>query len=109
MPVKREWHAASNGPDVLDVTMIMNAIGTLHSAHVALVVSPGQTSSGSPVDLAMSALFDVLPGSSLPAAVGVHSTWPNSKGTSFWGECYNLAWTLDHQISLEYQNEELWK
>lgn len=106
---KKEWRESSNGPDCLDVTMVMSAIGALHSAHVALIVSPGTTIPGSSVDLAMSALFDVLPGSSLPAGVGAHSSWPNKKGTSFWGEVYNLCWMLDEEISKVYKNESLWK
>jgi len=106
---KTEWRASSNGPDCLDVAVIMRAIGQLHSAHVALIVSPGDQASGSPVDLAMSAIFETLPGSSLPKTVGVHTTWPNGQGTSFWGEGYRLAWTLDEEIGRTYKNETLWE
>lgn len=105
----KKWQQSGNGPDCLDVMMIVQAIGTLHSGHVALIVSPDGTSSMTSVDIAMSILMDVLPGSSLPAAIGVHSSWPNKKGTSFWGECYNLAWVLDEEISKVYKQENLWK
>ena len=106
---KKEWRESSNGPDVLDVMTILGAIGTLHSGHVALIVSPGGSGSGTTVDIAMSMLLDVLPGSALPSAIGVHSEWPNKKGTSFWGECYSLAWVLDEEIGKTYKNEELWR
>ena len=106
---KKEWRASSSGPDVLDVMAVMSAIGTLHSAHVALIVSPDATSPGTSIELAVSALFDVLPGSSIPSGVGAHASWPNKKGTSFWGEVYALAWALDEEISKVYKNEELWK
>ena len=106
---RKEWREHSNGPDILDVTVIMKAIGSLHSAHVALILTPTETGSDTSVDMAMSAIFDVLPGSSLPAGVGAHSSWPNKKGTSFWGEAYSLCWVLDEEISKVYETESLWK
>lgn len=109
MKGKKEWRASSNGPDVLDVTTMMAAIGTLHSAHVALIVSPSGTGSPTSVDLAMSALFDRLPGSSLPEGVGCHATYPSKDGESFWGLAFKLCWQLDEAISQVYQQESLWK
>jgi len=106
---KKEWRESSNGPDTLDVMTILQAIGTLHSGHVALIVSPDGAGSATTVDIAMSMLLDVLPGSPLPSAIGVHSTWPNKNGTSFWGECYRLAWILDEEISKVYKQEALWE
>jgi hypothetical protein len=106
---KKEWRESSSGPDCLDVNVLMAAIGSLHTAHVALIVSPAGTGSPTSVDIAMSALLDVLPGSSIPSAVAAHAEWPNKKGTSFWGECYNLAWVLDEEISKVYKQESLWK
>lgn len=105
----KKWQQSGNGPDCLDVMTIVAAIGTLHSGHVALIVSPAGNGSPTSVDLALSILLDVLPGSALPAAIGVHSDWPNRKGTSFWGECYSLAWILDEEISKVYGQESLWK
>lgn len=105
----KKWRDATSGPDCLDVMTILQALGTLHSGHVALIVSPGGTGSPTSVDMAMSMLLDVLPGSALPAAIGVHAEWPNRSGTSFWGECYKLAWYLDEEISKVYQNEKLWE
>lgn len=105
----KKWQQSGSGPDCLDVMVIIQAIGTLHSGHVALITSPAGTGSPTHVDIAMSMLLDVLPGSALPAAIGVHSEWPNRKGTSFWGECYALAWVLDEEISKVYQQEGLWK
>ena len=106
---KKEWRASSNGPDTLDVTAMMSAIGTLHSGHVALIVSPGGTGSPTTVDLAMSIILDVLPGSALPSNIAAHTTWPNANGTSFWGEAYRLCWILDEEIGKVYKQESLWK
>jgi len=106
---RKEWRASSNGPDTLDVTAMMSAIGTLHSGHVALIVSPAENGSATTVDLAMSILLDVLPGSALPSNIAAHTTWPNANGTSFWGEAYRLCWILDEEISKVYQNGRLWE
>lgn len=106
---RKEWRASSNGPDTLDVTAMMLAIGTLHSGHVALIVSPGENGSATTVDLAMSILLDVLPGSALPSNIAAHTTWPNANGTSFWGEAYRLCWILDEEIGKVYKQESLWK
>lgn len=109
MTAKKEWRESTSGPDVLDCGVMMKAIETLHSAHVALIVSPGGTSSGSPVDVALSVIFETLPGSALEGGIGVHSEWPDKQGRSFWGLVYDLTWRLDHEISKVYKNETLWK
>jgi hypothetical protein len=109
MSVNKVWRASSNGPDLLDCTAMMSAIGTLHSAKVACIVSPDGIGSPTSVDVALSALFETLPGSALDGGVALHATWPDSEGRSFWGLVYDLLYKLDNEISKVYQNEELWK
>lgn len=109
MSVKKEWRESSKGPDTLDVTALLSAIGTLHSGHVALILSPAGNGFATSVDIAVSIILDVLPGSSLPSNVAVHSEWPDKQGRSFWGLCYNLCWQLDEEISKVYNQEALWK
>jgi hypothetical protein len=109
MATKKEWRESTTGPDVLDCAVIMKAIETLHSAHVAVIVSPGGTGSGTPVDVALSVLFEVLPGSALKDGIGLHAEWPDKQGRSFWGLVYDLCWRLDAEISKVYTNETLWK
>ena len=109
MEKRKKWREPLSGPDCLDVMVILQAIGTLHSGHVALILSPAGIGSPTSVDIAASILLDVLPGSSLPAAIGAHASWPNKSGSSFWGECYKLAWTLDEEVSKVYKQESLWK
>lgn len=104
---KREWRESSNGPDCLDVAIVMSAIESLHGCHVALIVTPATAGSAMSVDMAMSGLFDSLPDTELAAAVGAHTAWPNKKGTSFWGEAYALCWTLDEAISKAYKQRSL--
>lgn len=109
MATKKEWRESSTGPDVLDCAVMMGAIQALHSAHVAVIVSPPGIGSPTSVDVALSALFDLLPGSQLPEAVAVHGSWPDKEGRTFWGLVYDLCWRLDHEVSKVYKNESLWK
>src|SRR6185436_4417936 len=101
---KKEWRASSSGPDILDVNALMAAIGTLHSGHVALIVSPGGTGSPTTLDLAMSIILDVLPGAALPSTTAAQTTGPNANATAFWGEAARVCWILDEEISKVYQN-----
>ena len=109
MPVKKEWRESSNGPDALDCGTMMAALQALHSAHVAVIVSPAGIGSPTGVDIAASALFETLPGSALNGGVGVHANWPNREGQTFWGCVYGLLFKLDVEIGKVYQNETLWK
>ena len=109
MKGKKEWHASSNGPDVLDVAAMMRALETLHSAHIAVIVSPAGPGSPTSVEVVMSALLEVLPGSALSGGVACRGTYPDPAGRSFWGLCYNLCWQLDEELGKTYTNESLWK
>jgi len=106
---KKEWRESSDGPDIMDVMTMIGALEALHSAHVALIVSPHGTGSGIGADINLNAIFEVLPGSSLPAGVGVGIEYPGKYGESFWGMVYSLCWKLDEEISKVYKNESLWK
>jgi len=109
MTVKAGWEKSTNGPDWIDVEMLMRAMGGLHSGHVALIVSPDGIGSSGGVDVAASMLFDVLPGSSLPASVAVHKRWPCVTHTMLAAHGFSLLHELDYEISKVYKNESLWK
>lgn len=87
----------------------MRALEGLHSAHVALIVSPVGTGSTGGVDVAASALFDVLPGSALPYAVAINKGWPCNTHKTLAAHCFNALHELDYEIGKTYQNEALWK
>jgi len=106
---KAGWEKPTNGPDWIDVESLMRAIGTLHSGHVALIVSPRGTGSSGGVDVAASIILDVLPGSALPASVVVDSPWPCSTSKTLAAHGFKLLHELDFAISKVYQNESLWK
>jgi len=106
---KSQWAKSTNGPDWTDVEMLMRALGALHSAEVAIVISPAGLGSSGGVNVAASAIFNVLPGSALPATVVVNQDWPcNSHGTLV-GHAFNALHVLDYRIGQTYKNEKLWE
>ena len=106
---KAGWEEPTTGPDWIDVEMLMRAIGGLHSGNVAVIVSPDGTGSSGGVDVAASMLFDVLPGSSLPANVAVTKRWPCSTHKTLAAHAFALLHELDFEISKVYRNESLWE
>jgi len=109
MTRKTGWEDPSRAPDWIDVETMMRALGALHSGHVAVIVSPDGTGSTGGVDVGVSMLFDVLPGSSLPADVAVHKAWPCGTHTTLATHAFALLYDLDYEISKVYRQEALWK
>jgi hypothetical protein len=105
---KTGWEEPTNGPDWIDVEMLMRAIGGLHSGHVAVIVSPDGIGSSGGVDVAASMIFDVLPGSSLPASVVAHGKWPCKDHKTLAAHAFATLHQLDFEISKVYKNESLW-
>lgn len=93
----------------MDVESLMRAIGGLHSAHVAVVVSPNGTGFGTGADVVASAIFDLLPGSQLPASVTARGSFPCSTHTTLAALAFSLLHSLDYEIGKVYQNDSLWK
>jgi hypothetical protein len=106
---KDGWEKSTSGPDWIDVEMLMRAIGGLHSGHVALILSPVGIGSSGGLDVAASMLFDVLPGSSLPATVAVHTSWPCNTHKTLAAHSFSLMHDLDYEIGKVYKNEAIWK
>jgi len=109
MTAKKQWAKSTNGPDEVDVEMMMRAIGALHSGHVGLMCSPAGTGSSGGVMVTATMMFDVLPGSSLPKAVTAESLYPCKECGTFWGHVFSVLHALDYKIAQVYQNEALWK
>lgn len=109
MTRKAGWEDPTTGPDWIDVETLMRAIGALHSAHVAVIVSPAGTGSSGGVDVVASAIFDLLPGSSLPPSVAVQKSWPCGTHAKLAALAFSLLHELDFAISKVYQNDSLWK
>lgn len=87
----------------------MRALQVLHSAHVAVIVSPAGTGATGGLDVAASAIFERLPGSQLPASVVVNKLWPCATHNSLAALAFSLLHELDFEISKVYQTDSLWK
>lgn len=108
MAAKKQWAKSTNGPDELDCETLMRAMGALHSGHVGLMFSPLGTGATGGVLVAAMMNFDVLPGSSLPAAVVAEGPFPCAECGSFWGHAFSVLQALDVKIGEVYKNESLW-
>lgn len=100
---------STNGPDWTDVEMMMRAMGSLHSGRVGLTILPLGIGSSGGLSIACSMMFDVLPGSSLPAVVSTESTWPCNSHADLVAHVFGGLHRLDFEISKVYSNEVLWK
>lgn len=109
MAKKAQWAKSTNGPDWTDVETHMRALEALHSAHVAIIVSPAGTGFSGGVQVVASAIFERLPGSQLPASVTAMKGWPCATHARLSELAFSLLYTLDFEISKVYKNEKLWK
>jgi len=109
MTRKAGWEEPSTGPDWIDVESLMRAIGALHSAHVAVIVSPSGTGFSGGVEVAASAIFERLAGSSLPSNVAVNKAWPCNTHKALAAHAFSLLHELDFEISKVYENAKLWE
>jgi hypothetical protein len=106
---KKGWEEPTNGPDWIDVEMMLRSLSALHSGRAGLTVLPRGTGSNGGLSVACSMMFDVLPGSSLPAIVSTESTWPCADHKTLAAHAFAGLHQLDYEISKVYKNEELWK
>ena len=106
---KNQWAVSSNGPDWTDVETLIRAIGALHSAHVAVILSQCGIGSSGGISVVASALFERLPGSQLPPSVQVKAEWPNATHATLEGVAFAQLYALDYEISRVYEQSSLWK
>jgi hypothetical protein len=100
---------STNGPDWIDIEMMMRAMGSLHTGRVGVTILPLGIGSSGGLSIACSMMFDVLPGSQLPPVVSTESTWPCNSHADLVGHVFAGLHTLDYEISKVYKNEALWK
>lgn len=106
---KSGWEESTKGPDWIDCESLMRAIGAVHGGHVALIVSPAGTGSTGGVTVVASAIFDVLPESSLPETISIVKDWPCASHKTLAAHGFSLLHELDFAISKAYKNGQLWK
>lgn len=99
---------STSGPDEIDVLAMMTAMQALHSARVELTVKLGGPGFNISAETELRAVFDVLPGSSLPREVKVSKPWPCRDHRTLLSHLYAGLYELDFQISKVYKQETLW-
>lgn len=105
----KRWAKSMNGPDEIDCETMMRAMGALHSGHVGLMFSPFGTGSTGGMMVVGMMTFDVVPGSSLPAAVAAEGPYPCKECGTFWGHVYSVLHALDVKIGEVYEQSTLWE
>jgi len=106
---KEQWAKSSDGPDWTDVEMMLRAMSALHSASVGITVLPRGIGSTGGLSVGANCIFDVLPGSSIPASVSVTKDWPCNQHADLASHCFALLHELDFKIGQVYSQESLWK
>ena len=109
MTRKRGWEEPTKGPDWMDVETMMRSIGTFHSARVSVTISPLGIGAGGGLVTDVTAMFDVLPGSSIPSMVGVKGKWPCAEHSTLVTHVFAHLYDLDSAIAKMYEQKELWE
>jgi hypothetical protein len=97
----------SGGIGVTESIMMMGAIEAMHGCHVELTVTTGGQAHNGACTICLRAVFDLLPGSTLPKEVKVEHKWPTRAARTFEGLFYNLCWQLDYAIQKAYEQSTL--
>lgn len=96
-----------NGPDVTDITALMQAVASLHGVYVSLIMSPG----GEPPDWRMQivALAEGSQGQSgeRRLLVSRKTTYPNVGSKTLEGCLFKLLHELDGELSGFWQQRKL--
>jgi len=103
----KQWAKSSNGPDWTDVLMTMAAIESTHTCRAGLTVTPASAGHSGGGKCEVWAVFDILPGSSLPSRIAVDFTWPTGRGLGLVGSAYRALIELDYKIGKEYVQQKL--
>lgn len=109
MTRKDGWENSVNAPDWTDVESLMRAIGGIHEGQVGCLVSPAGIGFNGGLHVVVSAAFDVLPGSSLPAFVDIEAPWPCDKHATLTAHIFSLLYDLDSAIGKAYMQKELFE
>lgn len=109
MTAKKQWAKSTNGPDWIDVEMMLRAMSALHSVSVGITLLPRGIGATGGLSVGANCIFDVLPGSSIEPAISLTKDWPCSQHADLASHCFALLHELDFKIGQMYKNEVLWK
>ena len=97
-----------NGPDWIDVEMLMRAVSTMHGGKAGLTLLPRGIGSSGGIEVGASFLCDVVQGSSLEPAITIIKNWPCASHETLAGHCFAALHELDYAIGKVYRQETLW-
>jgi hypothetical protein len=95
------------GPDWTDVATMMSAMETLHGCRVGLTVIAGSQGHNGCLDIVLSAVFPVLPGSAELSVAEAKSEWPCKECKTLAAHIFGGLYRLDFAISERYKQEVL--
>jgi hypothetical protein len=97
----------TTGPDEIDVMAMIQAISTVHSGRVEVVLQQAGIGFTPRVAVICRATFDVLDGSHLPVEVKVENGYPCAEHSGIWSHIYDGLYRLDAAIQAAYEQAEL--
>jgi hypothetical protein len=104
---KKQWAASTNGPDWIDVTTLMTAIGGIHECHVELTVITTTQGHNGLLAFTLEAWIDTVEAHQTKVLASVPGVWPNERHRDFAHAVFEGLYKLDAQIGKEYTQKTL--
>ena len=107
--MSKAWRKSSNGPDWVDIRVMMKELMILHQCAAYLEIMPGTTREGPQLRI-IATFVSNSPGSDLKVCEEAVSTaWPNNRGLNFEGEVYGLLMRADKTLSEKWWKNEVFE
>jgi len=105
--VSKQWRKSSNGPDWVDIRVMMKELMVLHQCAAYLEIFPGSTRLGPQLRI-VATFVSNSPGSDLKACEeSVSTEWPNNRGLPFEGEVFGLLHRADRVLLDKWWKQEV--
>lgn len=102
----KQWVKSSNGPDWVDIRVMMKELMVLHKCAVYLEIMCGTMPNGPELRVVCTAVSNA-PGSDLKACEeSVAVSWPNASAKAFEGAVYGLLVALDNRLLALWWRQE---
>jgi hypothetical protein len=106
---KKQWVVSSNGPDWIDVTTLMTAIGGIHECHVELTVITTTQGHNGLLAFTLEAWIDTVEAHQTKVLASVAGAWPNEKHKDFAHAVFEGLYRLDAEVGKGYAQKTLLK
>lgn len=94
---------STNGPDWTDVATFMSALDVLHGGKTGVLITARSQGHNGSLHIAITTVFDVLPGSSMSSDVISESDWPCPDCKDLAAHIYGGLYVHDFAIGQAYQ------